>query len=167
WLGGALLVFVAVGIALAMGSLTLGPEQVTGAYRYVLIAIIVAFFVWLFGANTWNPEERGRLIVISVFFAASALFWSVFEQAGSTLHLFADRSTRNEIFGYGFPSSWFQSVNAFFLVVFAPVFAWLWIRLGSRQPASPAKFSFGLMFAGLGFLVLVAPAQAAATGALV
>ncbi len=150
-----------------MGALTLGPEQVTGAYRYVLITIIVGFFAWLFGANTWNAEERGRLIVISVFFAASALFWSVFEQAGSTLNLFADRSTRNEIFGYGFPSSWFQSVNAFFLVVFAPVFAWLWITLGSRQPSSPAKFSFGLMFAGLGFLVLVAPAQAAGTGALV
>jgi proton-dependent oligopeptide transporter, POT family len=167
WLGGALLVFIGLGIALSTGTLTLGPEQVTGAYRYVLIAIIIAFFSWLFGANTWTRDERDRLIVISVFFAASALFWSVFEQAGSTLNLFADRSTRNEMFGYGFPSSWFQSVNAFFLVVFAPVFAWLWITLGNRQPPSPAKFSFGLMFAGLGFLVLVPPAQAAGAGALV
>jgi POT family proton-dependent oligopeptide transporter len=167
WLGGAIAVFVMVGIALATGVFTFGPEEVTGAYRYVLIAIIVGFFGWLFGANTWTREERGRLIVITVFFAASALFWSVFEQAGSTLNLFADRSTRNEMFGYGFPSSWFQSVNAFFLVVFAPVFAWLWITLGSRQPSSPAKFSFGLMLAGLGFLVLVPPAQATLGGALV
>ncbi|MGH9387074.1 MAG: peptide MFS transporter [Vicinamibacterales bacterium] len=167
WLGGVALVLVAVGIALATGALTLGPEQVTGAYRYVLLAITIGFFAWLFGANTWTREERGRLIVITVFFLASALFWSVFEQAGSTLNLFADRSTRNEILGASFPSSWFQSVNAFCLIVFAPLFAWLWIRLGSRQPSSPAKFSFGLIAAGLGFLVLVPAAQIAATGALV
>jgi POT family proton-dependent oligopeptide transporter len=166
WLGGAVAVFVGVAIALTTGVFTFGPAEVTGAYRYVLITIIVAFFWWLFGANRWTREERDRLIVITVFFAASALFWSVFEQAGSTLNLFADRSTRTEIVGYAFPSSWFQSVNAFFLVLFAPVFAWLWITLGNRQPSSPAKFSFGLMLAGLGFLVLVPPAQGAESGAL-
>jgi POT family proton-dependent oligopeptide transporter len=167
WLGGTLLVLVLVGIGLATGALTLAPEQVTGAYRYVLTGITLGFFIWLFGAGKWTREERDRLIVIAVFFAASSLFWSVFEQAGSTLNLFADRSTRNQLLGYGFPSSWFQSVNAFFLVTFAPVFAWLWIRLGSRQPSSPAKFSIGLMCAGLGFLVLVPPAQTAQTGSLV
>jgi POT family proton-dependent oligopeptide transporter len=166
WLGGAVVIFVAVAIALTTGVFTFGPEEVTGAYRYLLIAIVLGFFAWLFGANTWTREERGRLIVITVFFAASALFWSVFEQAGSTLNLFADRSTRNEMLGYSFPSSWFQSVNAFFLVLFAPAFAWLWIKLGRRQPSSPAKFSFGLMLAGLGFLVLVPPAQGSAASVL-
>ena len=62
--------------------------------------------------------------MIFVFFIAAAIFWSVFEQAGSTLNLFADRSTRNEVFGYAYPSSWFQSLNALFIIIFAPMFAW-------------------------------------------
>ena len=69
--------------------------------------------------------------------------------------------------GASFPSSWFQSANALFIILFAPVFAWLWITLGSREPASPVKFSFGLMGVGLGFLLLVPAAQAAAPGTLV
>ena len=67
-----------------------------------------------------------------MLFFASALFWSVFEQAGSTLNLFADRNTRTEVFGLPFPSSWFQSVNSFFIFTLAPVFAWLWLWLASR-----------------------------------
>jgi POT family proton-dependent oligopeptide transporter len=77
-----------------------------------------------------------------------------FEQAGSSLNLFADRLTRNSIFGWEFPSSWLQSVNPLFIIAFAPAFSWLWLRWGRRQPSSPAKFAFGLLFAGLGFLVV-------------
>src|SRR4030095_4338167 len=71
WLGGALAIFIAVAVALTAGVFTFGPEEVTGAYRYVLITIIIAFFAWLFGANQWTKVERDRLIVITVFFAAS------------------------------------------------------------------------------------------------
>ena len=81
--------------------------------------------------------------MIGVLFLAAALFWSVFEQAGSTLNLFADRNTANVVFGYSYPSSWFQSMNSLFLIVFAPVFAWLWLRLArDRQRAvEPARSS--------------------------
>ena len=165
--GAFFLVLVLVGAALATGSLTITPEQVTNGYRYVMIAVVLGFFTWLFKANDWTREERGRLWVITAMFAAAALFWSVFEQAGSTLNLFADRSTNNSMLGYAFPSSWFQSLNALFIVIFAPMFAWLWLRLGDRQPSSPAKFSYGLIGVGIGFLILIPAAQMAASGALV
>ena len=109
---------------------------------------------------TGRRPSAGRLYVIGVFFLCAALFWSVFEQAGSTLNLFADRSTHNvDRSAASFPSSWFQSLNALFIIMFAPVFAWLWITLGAREPASPAKFAFGLIGVGAGFLVLVPAAQ--------
>ena len=88
----------------------------------------------------------------------------MFEQAGSTLNLFADRARTTSLLGWGFPSSWYQSLNALFIIIFAPVFAWLWITLGRREPASPTKFAFGLIGVGAGFLVLV-PAALARNGA--
>src|SRR5205823_7126974 len=94
----------------------------------------------------------------------SALFWSAFEQAGSTLNLFAERSTDKHVLGYAYPASWFQSVNSLFIIALAPVFAWLWVRLGSKDPSSPAKFSLGLIFVGLGFVVMVIAARRAAGG---
>ena len=118
---------------------------------YFLLIVTVVFFAWLFTSSGWTPEERKRLYAIGVFFLAAALFWSVFEQAGSTLNLFADRDTRTELFGLAFPSSWFQSLNSLYIIAFAPVFAWLWVRLGSREPSTPAKFAVGLIFVGAGF----------------
>ncbi|MEL6716149.1 MAG: oligopeptide:H+ symporter, partial [Planctomycetota bacterium] len=78
----------------------------------------------------------------------------VFEQAGSTLSLFAKRNTATQVFGMSFPASWFQSLNALFIVALAPVFAWMWIRLGKKAPSDPAKFAIGIFFAGAGFLLL-------------
>ena len=99
-----------------------------------------------------------------MLFLAAALFWSLFEQAGSTLNLFADRDTRTTFLGWGYPSSWFQSVNSLFVWTFAPVFAVLWIWLGRRQPSTPVKFSLGLILVGAGFAVLVVAARIAQNG---
>ncbi len=164
-LGGGMFVLALLGIGIATAVLPITVQQVTGAYSYVLLAVVVIFFGWLFFAGNWTPEERKRLYLIGVFFIAAALFWSVFEQAGSTLNLFAERSTENVAPGYGvFPSSWWQSVNSLFIIVFAPVFAWLWLKMGTRQPASPTKFALGLIGVALGFLVLVPAARITATG---
>jgi POT family proton-dependent oligopeptide transporter len=103
-----------------------------------------------------------------VFFVAAALFWSVFEQAGSTLNLFARDSTNNSLPGYGpFPSSWWQSLNALLIVALAPVFAWLWVRMGTNEPSTSTKFGLGLVGVALGFLVLIPGANLAADGAKV
>jgi POT family proton-dependent oligopeptide transporter len=138
--------------------------QVADAAGVMLLLITVVFFGWLFLSAGWTPDERKRLYVIGVFFLAAALFWSLFEQAGSTLNLFGDRDTRTSVFGWSFPSSWFQSMNSMFVWMLAPVFAWLWIRLGSREPSTPIKFSLGLLLVGAGFAVLVVASQLAAGG---
>jgi proton-dependent oligopeptide transporter, POT family len=106
-----------------------------------------------------RPSEWRNLIAIFVLFVFSAVFWMAFEQAGSSLNLFALQKTDTSLFGYDFPSSWLQSVNSLFIILLAPVMSALWLRMGKKQPSSPAKFSLGLLFAGLGFLLLCIPSS--------
>jgi POT family proton-dependent oligopeptide transporter len=98
--------------------------------------------------------ERNRLMVIAVLFFFSILFWTAFEQSGSSFNLFADRHTNNSVLGFSFPSGWFQSVNSFFILALAPVVSLLWVRWGDRQPSSTMKFSLGLLFLGVGMLII-------------
>jgi POT family proton-dependent oligopeptide transporter len=123
----------------------------------------VVYFAWLLTRKDWTRQERLRLGAIPFFFLFAAIFWSAFEQAGSTLNLFADRFTDTRILGWEFPSTWFQSANSIYIIMLAPVFAWLWVKLGKRDPSSPLKFAFGLIVLSLGFLLLVPGAQLAAT----
>jgi proton-dependent oligopeptide transporter, POT family len=102
--------------------------------------------------------EWKRLGAMAVFFAFAAIFWGAYEQAGSTLNLFGDRYTRTTILGFNFPSSWFVSVQAILVILLAPAFAWLWTKLGPREPSTPAKFAIGLFFVGLSFVLLLIPA---------
>lgn len=118
--------------------------------------------VWL-GVIRKDGESR-RLAAVLIFFLAATLFWAVFEQAGSTLTLFADELTHNEAFGKAFPSAWWQSVNALMVMALAPAFAWGWMRLGHSQPSVPAKFGLGLLFLGLSFALMVPAASATAAG---
>jgi proton-dependent oligopeptide transporter, POT family len=133
----------------------------------LLLVVVVTFFYRLFTAGDWTPGERARLILIAILFAAAAIFWAVFDQAGSTLSLFAERSTDNRVFGFAFPSSWWQSINPIMIVALTPFFSWFWIRLGDKNPSYPTKFGIGLVFAGLGFLWLVGGALGAEGGKLV
>ena len=123
----------------------------------VILAGTIVLFVWLLGQAQTGLERR-RMLAIIVLFVFATLFWAGFEQVGSSLNLFADRATRNSIFGVNFPSAVFQSLNSFFIIVFAPVFAWLWIRMGTREPSSPAKFAWGLALVSLGFLTVATAA---------
>ena len=167
---GSLLValVVIVGGGAYTGVLPITAKQIADAAGVFLLLVTAGFFGWLFLSGGWTPAEKKRLYVIAVLFIASALFWSVFEQAGSTLNLFADRSTNNTLLGNPFPSTWFQSLNSLFLIFLAPVFAWIWQSMAKRgiEPTSSAKFAFGLVFAGLGFAILIAPARMAEQGAL-
>ena len=166
WSVVAIAAAVAFGMGAYLGVIPITATQVSDAAGIFLLLLVVGFFGWLFFAGDWTREERNRLYAIGVLFLAAALFWSVFEQAGSTLNLFADRNTRNEFLGWPFPSSWFQSLNSLFLFILAPVFAWLWLRLGAagREPSSPAKFAVGLVFVGAGFAILIVAAQLAEQG---
>jgi POT family proton-dependent oligopeptide transporter len=103
-------------------------------------------------------KDWSRIAAIFILFCFSALFWSGFEQAGSSLNLFADQLTDNVLFGHPFPSTWYQSINSIFIILLAPVFAWLWVRLRDREPSSPAKFALGLFWVGVAFLTVAAGA---------
>jgi POT family proton-dependent oligopeptide transporter len=166
WTSISIAIVVLGGLAMYTGLLPITPTQLSNAAGYFLLGLTVAFFAWLFLSPGWTPRERKQLYVVGVLFLAAALFWSEFEQAGSTLNLFADRDTQNSVFGWEFPSSYYQSLNSLFLIALAPVFAWLWIRLGRahREPSSPAKFGLGLVLVGAGFAVLVAGAIFAEQG---
>jgi len=153
-----------VAILALTGVLPVTAAGVSQAFSWLLLATVVGLFGWLLLSGGWTPAERRQLLVILVLFVGAAVFWSVFEQAGSTLNLFAERSTGRTLLGQEFPASWFQSLNPLFIILLAPLFAWLWVRLGSREPGSPAKFALGLLFAGLGFAVLVGAARLAKDG---
>src|SRR3989441_8938067 len=111
----------------------------------------------------FTREDWKRMAAVVVFFLFASLFWGAFEQAGSSLNLFADRYVRLELLGLKLYASWFVSVQAAFVILLSPAFAWLWIRLGSRQPSSPAKFALALLFMSLAFLLLM-PAGSIAQG---
>jgi proton-dependent oligopeptide transporter, POT family len=160
-----------VAIALAIlaalnlgGVIHLTAQLLSDAMGVVLLLVVLLFFFWLFSAASWTPVERKRMAVVGVLFVASALFWCMFEQAGSTLNLFAERSTDKNVLGFEFPASWLQSMNALFIIALAPVFAWIWMKLGPREPSSPTKFVLGLLAAGLGFVVMAVAATRAAGG---
>src|ERR1051325_10109786 len=87
----------------------------------------------------FTAVEWKRMAAIVVFFLVAILFWGAYEQAGSTLALFADRYTRLGMLGFSLPSAWFQSVQPIFVILLAPLFAWIWVRLGARNPSVPAK----------------------------
>jgi POT family proton-dependent oligopeptide transporter len=112
------------------------------------------------GMLGFTRAEWSRITAIVVLFLFASLFWAGYEAAGSSLALFADRNTDLHILGFEFPSSWFQVLQPFFVIVLAPIFAWLWIRLGPREPSVPTKFAFGLLFMGLAFVIML-PAGAA------
>jgi POT family proton-dependent oligopeptide transporter len=114
-----------------------------------------------------SAVERKRCAAIFVLFVSSALFWAAYEQAGSSLSFFAERGTDCTIFGHAFPASWFQSVQPVFVVMLAPVFAWIWLATGRREPSSPGKFSLGLLFGGLAFAILVPAAYLVVGGSKV
>ena len=114
-------------------------------------------------AAGFTTEDWKRMTAVVVFFAFASLFWGAYEQAGSTLNLFADRYVHLELLGVKLYASWFVSIQAAFVILLSPCFAWLWVKLGPRQPSSPAKFALALLFVGLAFVLLM-PAGAIAQG---
>lgn len=149
----------------ALGSLALIAAMKASdqypALVYVLFGLQIAAI--LFFAFKPTADSK-RIAAILVFFFAAEIFWAIFEQTGSTISLFADNLTRNEILGQSFPSSWWQSVNSIWVILLAPVFAFLWITLGPKQPSSPMKFVLGLLFVALSFVLMVPAAKLTAEG---
>jgi POT family proton-dependent oligopeptide transporter len=169
-----------VGRAPAVAAITWGAGLLVVAGTVAVMAITMLSdhpdFHWLralfllapLAAIAWfatrSDLDSSRVAAVFVFFIAAMIFWAIFEQAGITIVLFADRLTRASIFGWSFPSAAFLSLNALFVILLAPLFAWGWVRLGPRQPSSPVKFVLGLFFLGASFLLMVPAAMLTAEG---
>lgn len=163
-LAGFGIVAVAVTVFLALtGVLVIEPVRLARNTTVVIVVIAIAFFAWAFLGAGLNRVEKQRLTVIAILFVASAMFWSGFEQAGSSLNLFAERHTQRVLAGFEVPAGWFQSLNAAFIILFAPAAAALWIRLSQqgRNPSLTTKVSWGLLLLAAGFLVLTVGSRSA------
>lgn len=157
-MGGVVAVVAVITVALyflqSRGITSFTLQQFAGATGAFIVALAVVYFGYHIAFGAWTPVEKKRLGLIFFLFIGAALFWSGFEQAGSSMNLFAERLTDRVIFGWEAPASWLQSVNPIFIIAFAPVFGWLWVALGRFNPSLAAKFGLGLILLGVGFLVV-------------
>ncbi|MCP4655887.1 MAG: peptide MFS transporter [bacterium] len=169
WLGLAIVavaVIAVVGLQVE-GIIHITAEALADSLGIGMLVLTVVFFGWLLLGRGWTPVERKRLVVIFVLFLASCFFWGAYEQAGSSLNMFARDYTDRIVAGFESPASWFQSMSALFVVIQAPIFAWLWVSMRKRQPSSPAKFAIGLILVALGFVVMTVASSLSAGGAKV
>jgi POT family proton-dependent oligopeptide transporter len=152
-----------VGFALAAGAILaysgqvrLEPVALAQGARWVIVGLAAVFFVYVLVWGRLTGLERKRVGVIALLFVVSALFWSGFEQAGSSFNLFAERYTARWILGWEVPAGWFQMCGPIFVVSLAPVAAAVWMGLARRgkEPGLLTKFGLGLALLGVGFLVM-------------
>jgi POT family proton-dependent oligopeptide transporter len=162
----AALVLLATALLIASGALQPSALVLQSLATQAIVAIAFGYFAWLlFGAGL-DRAGRGRILALLVLFIASTLFWAGYEQVGSSLNLFAARYTDRLWFGHEIPASAFQSLNPLYIVIFGPLFSWLWIRLARRglDPSTPLKFIGGLLGMAAGFLVMAGAASLVAAG---
>jgi proton-dependent oligopeptide transporter, POT family len=122
------------------------------------ITIPTIYFIIMYRSPKTTATERSRILAYIPLFIASVMFWAIQEQGSTILAAYADKRTDLEFAGLTISPAWFQSLNPLFIIVLAPVFAWMWVKLGDRQPTVPKKFALSLFFAGLSFMVILLPA---------
>lgn len=149
------------------------PTGILTINRFTLLVSILGiiiptcYFIFMYRSPKTTKIEKSRLLAYIPLFIAATMFWAIQEQGAIILATYADQRTQLQFAGVELQSSWFQSLNPIYVVVLAPVFAWLWIKLNSRQPSTAHKFAIGLLFAGLSFLVMIIPAYIHGTESLV
>lgn len=170
-IGGCVIAIGLVFVLALLGWLQINPVHIADWTTWIIVGSAVAYFAWAFLLAGLTPLEKGRVVVIGVLFIACAMFWAGFEQAGSSLNLFAERHTIRELelLNFEIPAGWFQSVNPVFIIIFAPVFAALWVALARRKisPSLTTKMASGLLLLALGFIVMYFGAKRAIAGAQV
>ena len=149
-----------------LGVIPLNPLLLARGTTFVIVGVAALYFAGAFFLFKLDRQEKRRVAVIAVLFIASAMFWSGFEQAGSSLNLFAERHTLRQFGHFEIPAGWFQSLGPLFVISLAPVVAATWVWLGRRNlnPSLPLKFAFGLVLLGVGFLVMAVGARFVVSG---
>lgn len=152
---GIIVIGVLLAVLIPNGLFTI--ETVINMVGIFGVAIPTIYFIVMYRSPKTTAVERSRIIAYIPLFIAAAMFWAIQEQGSTILALYADKRTQLEFAGITISPAWFQSLNPLFIIILAPVFAWMWVRLGKYQPSVPKKFSLGLLFAGLSFLVILIP----------
>lgn len=167
-LAGTALLVTVVGLLL-LRVVHIPIQQIADGSGVIILGAALAYFIYGFFFAGLETAEKKRMFVILVLFLVASVFWSGFEQAATSLNLFAERLTDRHILGWEMPASWLQSVNSIFIILLAPVFGALWVALAKRkkEPSAPLKFVMGPLFLGLGFVVMMLAARRTETGTLV
>ncbi len=147
---------VGFGLLVSRGVIPISLTQIATGLAGLIIAVVLIFFTYLMTSEGHDMVEKKKIMAIFWFALLAVIFWSGFEQAGSSLNLFAEDYTDRTIGSWSYPASWLQSVNALFIVIMAPVFGWLWVWLANRNrnPSTPVKFALGLLGLAAGFFVI-------------
>jgi POT family proton-dependent oligopeptide transporter len=162
---GFVVIAIIVAVAITTGSLTIQSFiNLVGILGFVIPTL---YFIVMYRSKNITKEERSRVIAFIPLFIAGVMFWVIEEQGSTILADFADQRTQLNFAGMHINPSWFQSLNPLFIVVFAPIIGSLWVKLGERVPNIPQKFSFGILFGGLSYIVILVPAWLGGTHALV
>ncbi|KGM46364.1 peptide MFS transporter [Neobacillus niacini] len=162
---GVVIIAVLCAVLIPMGVLTF--SSFINIVTFLGIIIPTIYFVVMYRSPKTTSVERSRIIAYIPLFIAAVMFWSIQEQGSTILASYADKRTQLDWMGMHISPAWFQSLNPLFIIIFAPLFAGLWVKLGNRQPTIPQKFSLSLLFAGLSFLVILLPAYLGGTDSLV
>lgn len=163
---GAGLLALAAGVAviitlIAQGVILINPVAVASMLVYVIAASVTLYFIYLFVFAGLSRKERARLLVCFILLVSAAFFWSAFEQKPTSFNLFAKDYTNRMIGEFEIPAVWFQSINALFIILLAPVFSWAWPALARNKVrlSSITKFTIGILFAAAGFGLMMLAAQ--------
>ncbi|WP_449621562.1 peptide MFS transporter [Robertmurraya sp. Marseille-Q9965] len=159
------IIAILVAVSIPMGLLTF--DSFVALVGILGVALPIIYFTVMYRSNKTSDVERSRLLAYIPLFIASVMFWAIQEQGSTILANYADKRTQLDFAGFSISPALFQSLNPLFIIIFAPIFAWMWMKLGKRQPTIPQKFSFGLLFAGLSFIVILLPGYFAGTDSLV
>src|SRR5574342_620542 len=166
WIGiGLVVLAILVAVLVPAGLLTF--ESFINIVTILGIVIPTIYFIVMYRSPKTTEVERSRVLAYIPLFLAAVMFWAIQEQGSTILANYADKRTQLEFAGMTISPAFFQSLNPLFIIIFAPIFAGFWVKMGDRQPSIPKKFSFSLIFAGLSFLVILIPGYLTGTDALV
>ena len=153
YLGGGLVVVVLVAAAIATGLIPL--ESLANIVTAIAVIGAVALFALLIGSRKTQADERRRVISFIPMFVASVMFWALFQQQFTVIAIYSDQRLDRNIGGWEVPASWVQSINPLFIIIFAAVFATMWVKLGDRQPSTPMKFALSNLIMGIAAMIFM------------
>lgn len=166
WITLVMLLLTTLVILIATDIVPFNATIVAKSFAYIIATFVSIYFIYMFFLTVLNQNERLRLLVCLILLISATFFWSAFEQKPTSFNIFArDYTDRYFSNGFEIPTIWFQSINALFIIILAPLFSWLWPTMAKRDinPSSTTKFVIGILFAAAGFAVMMIAANIVVT----